>query len=69
MTVAELMKALSAMDPNTTVVAVGEGGQLLPLSGTVTLEMVFEEERTVIDEPEVVGLSLTHSCNRPATVV
>jgi hypothetical protein len=69
MTVAELMKALSAMDPNTTVVAVGEGGQLLPLSGTVTLEMVFEEERTVIDEPEVVGLSLTHSCNRPGTMV
>jgi len=69
MTVAELMKALSTMDPSTVVVAVGEGGRLLPLSGTVTLEMVFEEERAVIDEPEVVGLSLTHSCNRPATVV
>ena len=69
MTVAELMKALSVMDPDTVVTVVGEGGRLLPLSGTVTLEMVFEEERTVIDEPEVVGLSLTHSCNRPATVV
>jgi hypothetical protein len=69
MTVAELIKALSTMGPDTTVVAVGEGGRLLPLSGTVTLEMVFEEERRVIDEPEVVGLSLTHSCNRPGTVV
>jgi hypothetical protein len=69
MTVAELIKALSAMDPDTTVVAVGEGGRLLPLSGTVTLEMVFEEERPLIDELEVVGLSLTHSCNRPGTVV
>ena len=69
MTVAELMKALSAMDPSTAVVAVGEGGRLLPLSGTVTLEMVFEEERPLIDELEVVGLSLTHSCNRPGTVV
>jgi len=69
MTVAELMKALSEMPPDTAVAAVGEGGQLHPLSGTVTLEMVFEEERPLIDELEVVGLSLTHSCNRPAAVV
>ena len=69
MTVAELIKALSAMHPDTTVVAVGEGGRLLPLSGTVTLEMVFDSEREDVDEPEVVGLSLTHSCNRPGTMV
>ena len=69
MTVAELIKALSEMPPDTVVTAVGEGGRLLPLSGTVTLELVFEEERRVIDELEVVGLSLTHSCNRPGTMV
>jgi hypothetical protein len=69
MTVAELMKALSAMDPSTAVVAVGEGGQLLPLSGTVTLELVFEREREIVVSAQVVGISLTHSCNRPGTMV
>jgi len=58
MTVAELMKALSVMDPDTVVTAVGEGGRLLPLSGTVSLEMVLDHERGVVDEPEVVGISL-----------
>jgi hypothetical protein len=58
MTVAELMKALSEMPPDTVVTVVGEGGRLLPLSGTVTLEMVFDSEREVLDELEVVGISL-----------
>jgi hypothetical protein len=69
MTVAELMKALSVMDPDTVVAAVGEGGQLHPLAGSVTLEMVFNHERAVIDEPEVVGISLVIPCNQPAAVV
>ena len=63
MTVAELMKALSVMDPELVVVAVGEGGKLQPLSGTVTKELVFEHERKIIDEPEVVGISLSIPCN------
>ena len=58
MTVAELIKALSEMPPDTMVTVVGEGGRLLPLSGTVTLEMVLEHEREAVDEPEVVGISL-----------
>jgi hypothetical protein len=58
MTVAELIKALSEMPPDTVVTVVGEGGRLQPLSGTVSLEMVLEHERVVIDEPEVVGISL-----------
>lgn len=58
MTVAELIKVLSEMPPDTVVTVVGEGGRLLPLSGTVCLEMVFDHEREVIDELEVVGISL-----------
>ena len=37
MTVAELIKALSEMPPDVVVTVVGEGGRLLPLSGTVSL--------------------------------
>ena len=69
MTVAELMKALSVMDPELVVVAVGEGGNLVPLSGTVTTELVFEHERKSINENEVVGISLSIPCNHPRTVV
>jgi len=58
MTVAELIKALSEMPPDIVVTVIGEGGRLLPLSGTVGLEMVFEHERELIDELEVVGISL-----------
>jgi len=69
MKVAELIEALSRLDPGLTVVAVGEGGRLIPLSGTVTAELVFEDERKSIDEPEVAGISLSIPCIRSQDVV
>ena len=69
MKVAELIEALSEMPPDVVVMVVGEGGRLLPLSGTVGLEMVFAHEIPVIGEDEVVGIPLAIPCIPPQTVV
>ena len=69
MKVAELIEALKGLDPALTVMVVSEGGRLLPLSGTVSTEMVFAHEIPVIGELEVAGISLARPCNTPQTVV